>query len=439
MLQQVCTQNDTFNLGLLSQGIHFVDYSMYYNNLGFGQTECSSFQYADTMSINFLVGPNAGNIPVDIHPQGEHHICVGDSVELHADAFANQTFQWIFNGAFLWNETQPEIIAKDSGFYQLRVYENGDSGTSDAILVHVHSSPQDDLLQNGNVVSTNYPSVAFEWFEAQNGLITGADSASIEVTATGNYFVKLESAFGCLGQSDTLYVELIDAEINPSGNIELCSYDSIILSASPVGNQYSYQWLMDAQLLAGDTNSDLIVSASGSYRCVVSISQSADSSNAADVTEWPTTVPTVDFDGVTFSASPALTYQWYSIETGIIVGATQQTYTPTVSGNYYVVVQDSNSCEGYSNAINFELTGMPALSSENNVTTKMNGPMLTLAFEPSFTGTLTLLDLSGRLLLTKTISGRETNIQLDMLPSGIYVIKCTAADGKQMAIPLCRP
>jgi hypothetical protein len=439
LLQQICTRNDTFALGLLPQGYHSVDYSMYYNNLGFGQTECSTFQFSDTISTSFIVGPSSGNIPIDIHPQGEHHFCVGDSLELHADAQFNQTYQWIFNGAFIPNEASPTIIAKDSGYYQLRVYENSDSGTSDAILIHAHSLPHDILSQNNLTISTDYPSVNYAWYNAQNGLISGADSASMVVSQTGSYFVKLESAEGCLGGSDTLYVELINAVAIPDGPTERCEYDTLTLNANPSGSQYNYQWLDGPQLISGETDSILSVSSSGNYRCVVSIRQSVDTSLNVEVIVWPTTIPNLTFDGVTISSSQALFYQWYSVEQGIINGATNQTYVPVESGNYYVLVMDSNNCEATSNALNVELTGIPHRSLGQVVKTWLNEDLLQIELNEPHSGELLIYNLYGKQIMNRNFSGKTIGIDLSQYASATYVLVLNTNTGAQTATKIIRP
>jgi len=54
--------------------------------------------------------------------------------------------------------------------------------------------------------------------------------------------------------------------------------------------------------------------------------------------------PTITQSGDLLTSSSPTANQWFELSNGIIVGATEQTYTITVNGNYYVVVGDNNGC-----------------------------------------------------------------------------------------------
>ena len=60
--------------------------------------------------------------------------------------------------------------------------------------------------------------------------------------------------------------------------------------------------------------------------------------------------PTIGGNSDTLTASisdAGITYQWQQCETGIIIpGATNQSFVPTQSGNYAVVITDEQGCSG---------------------------------------------------------------------------------------------
>jgi PKD repeat protein len=76
------------------------------------------------------------------------------------------------------------------------------------------------------------------------------------------------------------------------------------------------------------------------------------------VTIVPPQPPMVQQIGQALVASAAIGYQWFSVATGIIVGATASTFTPTVSGDFYVIVTDINGCTAASAPITFVTTGI---------------------------------------------------------------------------------
>jgi hypothetical protein len=88
--QQICTKSDTYNLGVLAVGNHSISYDMFYGNLSSGQTQCASYTLGDSLSTSFNVSNAGGNLPVEIHPQGSHNICEGDSFYILTD----RTYCW---------------------------------------------------------------------------------------------------------------------------------------------------------------------------------------------------------------------------------------------------------------------------------------------------------------------------------------------------------
>ena len=50
-------------------------------------------------------------------------------------------------------------------------------------------------------------------------------------------------------------------------------------------------------------------------------------------------------------SSSGVSYQWWSVDSGIITGATNYYYSPTQDGNYFVIVTDTVGCSGASNTI----------------------------------------------------------------------------------------
>ncbi|OFX82315.1 MAG: hypothetical protein A2W99_09695 [Bacteroidetes bacterium GWF2_33_16] len=68
--------------------------------------------------------------------------------------------------------------------------------------------------------------------------------------------------------------------------------------------------------------------------------------------------PTASLSGSTLTSSTGTTYQWY-LNGSIINGATNQTYTPTVSGNYTVIITNSSGCNSVaSDPVNVVISGI---------------------------------------------------------------------------------
>lgn len=141
-------------------------------------------------------------------------------------------------------------------------------------------------------------------------------------------------------------------------------------------------------------------------------------------------LPTITASSTDLTCSSAATYQWY-LNGEQIVGATNQTYTPTVSGIYLVRITDANGCAFYySNDITFTMgTNIGISSYENNKN-------LTVYPNPT-TGIITIdsdllkkgefevavYDVYGKLLLKNK---NNLSIDLSTLDNGIYFVSISS-------------
>lgn len=123
-------------------------------------------------------------------------------------------------------------------------------------------------------------------------------------------------------------------------------------------------------------------------------------------------------------------YQWINCDTNApISGATSQSYTPTVSGNYAVEIT-SGTCTELSDCIEFDTLGLDEfLTSEvrlfpNPVSANLNieiaGNSDTLALD--------LFDVSGKLVLQKNVSNEAIALNMKNLPQGIYFLKVSSSE-----------
>ncbi|HNW89136.1 MAG TPA: T9SS type A sorting domain-containing protein [Bacteroidales bacterium] len=86
----------------------------------------------------------------------------------------------------------------------------------------------------------------------------------------------------------------------------------------------------------------------------------------------PPAVPVIYQDGSTLYTSSTLNIQWYN-DNGIIQGATSASYTPTSSGNYYIVVTDAFWCTSdTSNTISILITSVTEIDDMGNIETYPN-------------------------------------------------------------------
>ncbi|MEN6352914.1 MAG: T9SS type A sorting domain-containing protein [Bacteroidales bacterium] len=116
--------------------------------------------------------------------------------------------------------------------------------------------------------------------------------------------------------------------------------------------------------------------------------------------------------------------QWYN-QSGSILGAINQDYTPTKNDNYYVIVTVNGCASDISNIINVVLTGieltgkdMPVKVYPNPVTNELIiekiGNTETIKFE--------ILNSSGQKVFRGNLV-EKTFVQTSGFSSGVYIIK----------------
>ncbi|MEY8850086.1 M28 family peptidase [Psychroserpens sp. XS_ASV72] len=122
-------------------------------------------------------------------------------------------------------------------------------------------------------------------------------------------------------------------------------------------------------------------------------------------------------------------YQWINCDTDLpISGATNQSYTPTVSGTYAVEVT-SGACTEISECFEFDTLGLDSFVA-SEVKLFPNPVKSQLHIDVSGIDgaiALDLFDVSGKLILQKTSSDHITSLPMKELPEGVYFLKLTSA------------
>ena len=140
-------------------------------------------------------------------------------------------------------------------------------------------------------------------------------------------------------------------------------------------------------------------------------------------------MPTINQSGNTIYTTLGYTYQWFL--SGVLIGgATGQSYNPPASGNFTVIVTDSNGCSAESNPYDFTLT--PIMNFENNKINIYPNPaneQLFITFKNLEIRIIQILDISGRVLYTSNSNMEDIkSINIDFLNSGIYFLNIQSQD-----------
>ncbi len=143
----------------------------------------------------------------------------------------------------------------------------------------------------------------------------------------------------------------------------------------------------------------------------------------------------VNVSGGTLSAATNTTYQWLDCNNGnaAIAGATNQTFTPTVSGSYAVALT-TNGCADTSFCYTVTVTGVDNITASalqlypNPASTELRIRNYELGIEE-----VEITNLVGQHCFPFIINNSSfLTIDLHTLPSGIYFIKTIDSNGKML-------
>ncbi len=197
---------------------------------------------------------------------------------------------------------------------------------------------------NGDVASGSVQGIAASGSGDISGALTNTTASPVTVT-----FTITPTADGCPGSPITATVLVNPTPptptITPSGPTTFCAGGSVTLTSSAASGN---QWYESGNPIGGETNTTLVVTASGNYSVIETQAGCSSAPSlvvSVTVTPLPPT-PTITPGGpttfcaggsVTLTSSAASGNQWY-INGNPIGGETNQTYVATASGNYTVVV-----------------------------------------------------------------------------------------------------
>jgi len=283
--------------------------------------------------------------------------------------------------------------------------------------------------------STNSPT---SWSWAFTG---GAPSSSTTQNPTnicyntaGTYNVSLTATNSGGSNTKTMngYITVNPAPTAPTISVSpsnsICQGETATLTISNPCAGCTFSWSPNSQ-----TGTSIQVSTGNNYsvNAINSCGQVSSNLLSVIVNSLPPT-PIATINGNQLESSSAVGNQWY-FNGSLISGATQQTYAPQQSGNYYVVVTDGNGCSsGQSNTVSFIPTGIgnidvPSVVIYPNPTTGE----LNILFSSNQTDvTIELFDMTGKQIMWQAVKDASVNhienINLSAFPNGIYNLRLKA-------------
>lgn len=250
---------------------------------------------------------------------------------------------------------------------------------------------------------------------------------------SGNITVKGHNLIGD-GEISTLAITLSSLPGNAgtiTGITTVCQRQtSVTYTLPPIENATSYVWTLPSGATGTSTTNSITVSygtSAVSGNIIVkgtnSCGDGATSSFAVTVNNKPMT-PIISLNGnVLYSDAPSGN-QWYG-QNGFINGATNQDYTVSINGDYYVIVTLLGCSSDASNILNVIHTGIEV--TENNKTIKIYPNPVSNELIIEIEGNnrkvnFEILNLIGQVVFKGNLT-EKTVVQTSSFAPGVYVIK----------------
>ncbi|MBL0054209.1 MAG: T9SS type A sorting domain-containing protein [Bacteroidetes bacterium] len=278
-------------------------------------------------------------------------LCAGQNLTLNAG---------ISNATYLWQDstTNPVYTVTQAGTYWVQV-SNSLGITTDTINVFYNVAPtinlgNDTSICAGDTLTLNAGAgyTSYLWQDASTDSIFTA-------TVGGVYYVTV--ANGNCFTTDTI---LLSVSICNTPLVNLSSSDTIFCEKQCIdftdlstNNPTSWQWNFAGASPSTSTDQNpagICYNNYGSFDVTLIACNSAGCDTlllTGFINEYQIPAPTITQSGDTLFSSLAVSYQWYSVDSGLIIGAVNYNYIPTYIGSFYVIVTDTIGCEGASNTI----------------------------------------------------------------------------------------
>ncbi|MBL8002837.1 MAG: T9SS type A sorting domain-containing protein [Flavobacteriales bacterium] len=384
-----------------------------------------------------------GSLPVATASAGGNTtFCDGDSVLLSAAIDPAYTYQWLVDGSAVGGATAADLQAGTGGTYTVVVTNVCGNDTSAGIDVTVDPLPTHTLDQVAYAAcdgasatltaidQSGIGNLGYQWTLDGNA-IPGADQPTLSASTAGDYAVVVTAQLtGCSFTTASAPLTLEPTPVvsaTAQGPTSFCDGGSVVLDA---GNDpgLSYQWFLNGDTLSGATAGTLTADSTGTYTVVATSTAGCTSAPSAgvDVTENPIpTAPVITQGSDTLYASGTGDFQWYLFGSPL-AGSTDSFIETATSGDYTVMVTDSNGCSATSDPYTYIATGIAtAQAVVFNVYPNPGDGLFTVSLPGStFAGDrYQVLDVTGQVVMQGRPGDRLTVLDLTDRAPGVYFLQ----------------
>jgi hypothetical protein len=291
------------------------------------------------------------------------------------------------------------------------------------------------ICGSGQALFTASGGAIFKWYDAEIGgnlLYTGNPFYSPVVDSTTSFFAEADSG-SCRRAESTITVTPLPVTPVVASSLLICPNSKTSITAS---GGTAYKWYDASEggnlLYTGNpfiTNPITVPAKFYVANYNATCESKRDTVNIS-LKPLPAT-PKITQNGNVLSSNITYGNQWGELISGPIDGATNQLFSPTYTGDYYVIVTDNGCLTDTSNLIRITVSSIQNISTNSHIKVYPNPTTGLVIIEPDKSinyknGSIELLDYQGKSVYKTYNISSSTTIDLSGYPPGIYLIKITS-------------
>ena len=346
---------------------------------------------SNAVNVTVIAGPPLG----PANPTNNGPVCLNNTLQLSVADIGASEYRWSgpngYTGTGLLPTAIPNFSILKSGRYNLDVFSSGCLTQQTSTIVESVAVPDFRVNVPGSAlicqglnktlaVVPNSASFTYQWFEKTSGLITGATTSSLLVSASGSYFAQMQSIPypGCSAvKSDTVKIQVVSipvpmftaTDINCiSQSVQFTNQSTTDTNAIP-----NYAWNFGDGNTSIDQNPTHIFNTTGNFTVQLTVAYQAGSCSqsftksikieappALTITNPENKFAICEGGNLSLEASGTfISYLWNTAETSPSI-------TIKTPGTYSVEAKASNNC----------------LVNANQVITLLLAPVVTVSATP---------------------------------------------------------
>lgn len=348
-----------------------------------------------------------GEAPLVDFDASSSNICIGECIDF-SDLTQGDilTWAWTFSGSSTStssDENPSNICYPTTGNFDVTLSVTSTCGAStftasNFIVVNPAVTPQITAdvtsICDGEIATLQTLATGdLQWYNGPNP-INGATSSTLEVAASGTYYVQAGSG-SCTSLSNEVEIT-ITPFTNPtisSQAFDPCVDQQVELSVGSPQLFTDFQWYDANGQIAGATSNSYTATSTGSYYCIAENATCAGPSNQIDVNfeslpsgQISPVGPIVLCPGEEVEASLSGSYTTFDWLKDGNFYSSNPTISITQSGDYQAVLYNSNGCSSTTNTLEVSVSPVPSLiiSTLNNETQFCPGSSLALSASAGF-------------------------------------------------------